>query len=212
MTLETKKLLTFFKTIQGLKEVIRFKNQVFWRDYPFPERYESVADHTWRMAVMLMVMEKHLAQPINLAKALTMALLHDLPEIIAGDASPLGEKGTGEDAHPYNEEAAQKKRDAEEAAAQEIFGQLPEEQGQEFYGLWREYERQDSFEAKLVKAIDRIEGKLQALEYTKGNVYKQHQQFNVTYGNETYSIDPAIEELGMAVVEEFREQFKEYIP
>ena len=36
-------------------------------------------------------------------KALKMALVHDIPEIIAGDASPLGESGTGEDSHSFNE-------------------------------------------------------------------------------------------------------------
>jgi len=210
MKTDYNKLLNFISTLEGLKKIERFKEQVFWREYPFPERFESVADHTWRLAMMLIVIEQHLSEPIDLSKALKMALIHDIPEIITGDKSPLGSDGSGKDSHAYNEVMANQKYEAEKKAAQKIFSKLGDEQGDELYNLWLEYEEQRSFEAKVVKALDKIEAKLQAMEYSKGNVFKKHMEFNVKYGVETYEVDPVIKELGMAVVREFKGKFEEF--
>lgn len=210
MQTEAKKILEFVTALEGLKKIERFKEQIFWKDYPFPKRYESVADHTWRLAVMLIAVEKYLSQPLDLAKALTMALIHDIPEIITGDASPLGTDGTGQDSHAYNAEAAGKKHEAEKLAAKEIFNRLPQPHGDDLYRLWLEYEEQKSFEAQVVKALDKIEGKLQALEYSQGNVFKKHLDFNIKYGVETYDVDPLIQEIGAKLGEEFRQKFKEF--
>ena len=108
-TTESIKIIEFLKTIGGLKDLERFRGQFFWKDYPQQKRYESVADHTWRMAMLLIVSEKYLSDPLDISKALKMALIHDLPEIIAGDLSPLGSDGTGHDSHLYNKELAAKK-------------------------------------------------------------------------------------------------------
>ena len=92
---------------------------------------ESNADHSWRLAMMVVMLEKHLSQPLDFRKAIIMALIHDIPEIIAGDPSPLGSDGTGNDSHAYNKEAARKKFENEDKAAKEIFGKLPKEEGDE---------------------------------------------------------------------------------
>lgn len=211
MKTETEQLLGFVKLMEELKKLERFKDSVFWKEYPFPRRYESVADHTWRVAIMLVVIEKYLSQPIDVAKALKMALIHDIPEIIAGDASPLGTDGTGRDSHAYNAQKAQEKFEAEKKAARKIFDRLPPDQADEFYNLWLEFEAQISFEAKVVKALDRIEGKLQAFEYSGGNLFKEHMKFSLTYGVETYSVDPAIEKLGKLVGKELKTSLKEFV-
>lgn len=210
MEIKASKILEFITTIEGLKKIERFKAQVFWDKYPFPKRYESVADHTWRLAVMLIVVAKQLSKPIDLTKALTMALIHDIPEIITGDASPLGTDGTGKDSHAYNQKVAEERHQAEKEAAKSIFGKLDKEGADELYQLWLEYERQSSFEAKVIKALDRIEGKLQALEYSHGEVTQKNMSFILKYGVETFSIDPVIQELGTKVVEEFKQKFQEH--
>ncbi len=117
--------LKFAQEIEKLKKLERFRGQYFWRDYPFPSRYESVADHTWRLAVMLLIFSQDFQKKIDLQKALTMALIHDIPEILTGDASPLGEDGTGKNSHAYNPQEAEKKHKKEKKAAQSIFGMLP---------------------------------------------------------------------------------------
>ncbi len=210
---QTSKLLAFTRLLQGLKNLERFKGQYYWKEYPQPERYESVADHSWRMAMMLVVIESSLSQPIDFKKAMTMALIHDLPEIIAGDPSPLGSDGTGKDSHAYNAELKAKKYEKEKQAAQEIFGALPEDEKKNLYSLWLEYEGQQSFEGRLVKALDRIEAKLQVLEYTKKDgMYKSHLDFTIAYGSETLDVDASVKAFGSAVVEELQKNYKEFIP
>lgn len=163
---DTTELIKFFHFLQGLKQLERYKDNVFWRDYDWITRWESVADHTWRMAMILVVIEKRLARPIDLAKALKICLVHDLPEIIAGDPSPLGSDGTGRDSHRLNPEVKAKKFQEEEAAARKIFAMLPGSEGDEYYNLWLEYEEQSSYEAKIVKGIDKVEAKLQVIDST----------------------------------------------
>ena len=166
---DIQKIFTFTTYIGKFKKMERFVGQFFWRDYPKIDRYDSNADHTWRMAMLLTIIEPHLSQPIDFKKAMQMLLIHDIPEIIAGDASPLGSDGTGNDSHAYSDEASKIKYEAEKAASLEIFGMLPETQAKELHNLWFEFEAQSCFEAKVVKAIDKFEGKLQASEYRNGS-------------------------------------------
>ena len=98
----------------------------------------------------------------------------------------------------------------EEAAAQEIFAKLPEKKAKEFYDLWLEFEKQECYEAKIVKAIDKLEGKLQAYEYRKGEMFKEHFDFTVAYGIETYQVDPALKEFGDVLRTKFEENYREF--
>lgn len=128
-----------------------------------------------------------------------MLIVHDLAEVVTGDLSPLGTDGTGQDSHLYNKEKAKEKFDGENAAAKKIFGVLPPELAKELYGVWMEYEKQECYEAKIVKAVDKLEGKLQAAEYAKGNMVATHLDFSLKYGMEAIEVDPALAELGEAV-------------
>jgi putative hydrolase of HD superfamily len=87
-------------------------------DVPDPE---SVADHTFRVALMTLLLA-HDDPTVDSGRALVLALCHDLPESIAGDATPFDE--TLEDATvdrsllfrsrpEYSEAADRAKRQAE---------------------------------------------------------------------------------------------------
>ena len=143
-------------------------------------------------------------------KAMKMLLIHDIPEIIAGDASPLGSDGTGKDSHAYSEDASQRKYEAEKAASLEIFGKLPQVQTKELNDLWLEYEKQECFEARVVKAIDTFEGKLQASEYRQGSWFKDHFAWTLAYGKDTFKTDPALQELMEVLALSMRENYTEY--
>lgn len=207
---DIQKIFAFTTYIGQFKKMERFVGQFFWRDYPKIDRYDSNADHTWRMAMILTVIEPHLSQPIDFKKAMRMLLIHDIPEIIAGDASPLGSDGTGNDSHAYNKEAVVQKFESEKSAALEIFNKLPNNQANELYDLWMEYENQDSFEAKIVKAIDKFEGKLQASEYRQGSWFKDHFAWTLAYGTETFKTDPKLQELMDVLAEEMENNYIEY--
>lgn len=202
-----KSYFDFASFVGALKEVERFRGQFYWRDYPARERYDSVADHSWRLALLVAMIEKRLSQPIDLGKALTMALIHDIPEITAGDASPLGTDGTGKDSHAYNADVAAARHKKEYAAAQTIFSKLPNGEGNRLFALWNECEEQTSFEARVIKALDKIEALLQVIRYQNGNLFPEHLDFTIAYALKYADVDPAVRALADHAVNELRTRF-----
>ena len=200
----------FTTFIEKLKRLERFRGQFFWKDYPQRKRYESVADHTWRLAMLVMLFKDKLHRNMNLEKALQITMIHDLSEIITGDDSPMGTDGSGKNTHAYNKEVAKRMALRNQEAAKKIFEMLPRVEAQRFYILWLDYEMQRNFEAKVVKALDKIECMLQVLEYRKGNLFKEHYDFTIKYGLKYAKVDPAIKEFGEFIAEQIRRSFKEF--
>jgi 5'-deoxynucleotidase YfbR-like HD superfamily hydrolase len=196
--------------INQLKFIERFRGQVYWRDYPAPPRWESVADHSWRLAILVLIFANKLSKPLDLEKALKMALIHDIPEIITGDTSPLGESGTGEDSHAYNQAIQADRHNDEKSAAKAIFAKLDPEDGNKLYDLWLEIETLANFEARVVKALDKIEAMSQVLESREGHMFPEHLTFTTKYGSKGASVDPAIEEYAAYIAEQMQNQFKEF--
>ncbi|MEK7615532.1 MAG: HD domain-containing protein [Patescibacteria group bacterium] len=209
---DTEKLYSFATALEGLKKIERWRGQFFWKEYPQPHWYESVADHSWRLTMLVLMMAPRLSQKIDLEKALKMALIHDIAEIITGDESPLGEDGTGKSTHAFDERLAQEKMERETQAVRQLFSQLPESDAKEFYDLWLEAEQKVSFEAKVVKALDKLEATLQALEYSDGVLYKEHFEFSIKYSMKYADVDPAIKSFGDEIVQKMTERFKEFTP
>jgi putative hydrolase of HD superfamily len=154
-----------------LKEINRF-NTTLRRTYTAdPNRFESDAEHSWHLALILLVLEKDLPAPFNLTRALKMALIHDLPEIYAGDT------------YAYDTNGKATKQQRETVAADKLFTLLPPKLEKEFRGLYREYEANKTGEARVVKALDKIQPLIQNL-CSGGKAWKEN---NLTYGDvDTY--------------------------
>lgn len=146
MMSDIKKLLDFFHLSEGLKNELR-------NGYTSRDKKESVADHTWRVSLMVILLSRFLDQEISLEKALKMAIIHDLAEIITGDEPYFLCEGI--------EQLQNKKFQKELLAMQHIKNLLPESIGIELVQLWREYEEGETIEAKFVKAVDKIEAQIQ---------------------------------------------------
>ncbi len=206
------KSLDFIEFAGLLKRVERFKDQTYFRDFGI-ERYESVADHTWRMTLILCLLKDKISTPFDLGKVVTMIAIHDLPEVLTGDLSPLGESGTGKDSHAFNTAKAKDKNQLEESAAEKIFAKLGDSEGGELLEVWQEIEKQETFEARLVKAIDALEGRIQAWQYLKDAPYQttEHHEFNKTYKVDLFKIDPALEEIWNDLLFELENTFKNKI-
>ena len=203
-------LFSFATLMEALKKIERYKGQFYWRDYPQLARYESVADHTWRMSILLVLFADRLQQKIDLEKALKMVILHDVPEIIAGDQSPQGEDGTGKKTSAFDKKLADDRHQKEKQAAKDLFSGLPSDKGDELFSIWESYEKQDSFEAKVVKAIDKLECLLQIWEYRKGHMFKPHHDFNVAYTTPYFKVDPILERFGDLIVQKMTENFRDF--
>ena len=140
---EVRNILDFLKLSERLKLELRHS----WLS---DGRHESVAEHSWQMALMALLMHRHLAVEIDLEKTLKMIVVHDLVEVEAGDVPSFA---TGE---------AKDRKAAREAAAMEsIRRQLPDTTGREIQALWQEYEAKQSNEAKFAGALDKLEVQVQ---------------------------------------------------
>ncbi len=104
-------------------------------------RRENSAEHSWHLAIGLMALAQELPLPIDLHKALVMALIHDVCEIDAGDTPAYGPE------RPDQHEA--ELRCVQRLASGVAFGQ-------QLQDLWLEYEAQVSPESRWVKVLDRL--------------------------------------------------------
>lgn len=133
------KQFDFFREIDKEKFIGR---QTYLTD---ARRKENDAEHAWHMAIMTILLSEYSNEEIDVLKTVTMLLIHDLVEIDAGDT------------YAYDEEGNKTKRAREVAAADRIFGLLPEDQGQKLRELWDEFEEWESAEAKFAHAMDHIQ-------------------------------------------------------
>ena len=108
-------------------------------------RRENDAEHAWHMALMIYLLKEYSNEKIDVAKAMMMALIHDIVEIDAGDTYAYDTKGL----------ETQKEREAQ--AAERIFGLLPEDQKQELQALFEEFERFETPESKFAHAMDNFQ-------------------------------------------------------
>jgi putative hydrolase of HD superfamily len=149
--------LRFIHEIDKLKYILRKTTLI-----NNPDRHENDAEHSWHLCVMALVLQAHAHEPIDLLRVIKMLLIHDIVEIDAGDT------------FFFDPARSPQQSDAEEAAAERIFGMLPAEQKAEFLAIWMEFEQGTSAEAKYAKAIDRIEPVFQNLS-NGGGTWKKHQ-------------------------------------
>jgi putative hydrolase of HD superfamily len=119
------------------------------------KRFESVADHSWHLSMMLLVVSPYINAEIDLFKALKMALIHDLVEAEIGD-TPYGYSAK-------DKKVKAKKKLAEEKEAKKIEKMIGGKFGNEFFQLWLEYEEQKTDEAKVIKALDSLEANYQSI-------------------------------------------------
>ncbi|MGN0165749.1 MAG: HD domain-containing protein [Lachnospiraceae bacterium] len=108
-------------------------------------RKENDAEHAWHMAVMAILLSEYANEEIDILKTVTMILMHDVVEIDAGDT------------YAYDEEGRKTQAEREEAAAKRIYGILPDDQAEKFYGLWREFEERSTPEARFARAMDNVQ-------------------------------------------------------
>lgn len=133
------------KQIAFIKEIDKVKN-IFRQTYLADgTRKENDAEHSWHIALMVVLLKEYVSEDVDVAKVMTMVLIHDLVEIDAGDT------------YAYDSEGAKSKREREVKAADRIFGILPEDQGMYFRELWEEFEAYETPDAKYAHLLDNFQ-------------------------------------------------------
>ena len=135
----------FEKQLQFILEIDKEKNILRQTHLSGLGRRENDAEHAWHMAVMIWLLREYSNEEFDLAKAMMMALIHDIVEIDAGDTYAYDAQGL----------ATQKER--EEKAAERIFGLLPDEQREELRGLFEEFETYATPEARFAHTMDNLQ-------------------------------------------------------
>ena len=125
-------------------------------------RQENDAEHAWHMAMMIYLLKEYANEPIDLAKTMMMALIHDIVEIDAGDT------------YAYDENAMASQAERERLAAERIFGMLPDDQRDELRGLFEEFEAVETPEAKFARTMDNLQP-LMLNNSNDGGDWKEHQ-------------------------------------
>ena len=115
---------------------------------------ESVADHTFRVALLALVLADE--RGLDSLKAVRMALLHDLAEVETGDLTP-----TQKDA------ALEVNKRSENQAMMRLFEKLPESIRGTYLSAWREFSEASTEVARLVMDADKLEMVMQASEYQR---------------------------------------------
>jgi len=124
-------------------------------------RRENDAEHAWHMAIMIYLLKEYANEEIDVAKAMMMALIHDIVEIDAGDT------------YAYDTAGLETQKDREEKAAERIFGMLPEDQKAELKSLFEEFEEYETPEAKFARAMDNFQPLL-LNDSNDGGDWKEH--------------------------------------
>ncbi|MCI7205713.1 MAG: HD domain-containing protein [Clostridium sp.] len=180
------KVIRFIKEIENLKSVTR----TAWTK---TGRRESTAEHSWRLAMLLMVLSDDF-KDLDIDKAIKMSLVHDLGELYDGDISAKLQNDNDN------------KAEMEEKAMRRMLTILPENLAENIYDLWKEYNECSTKEAKLVKAMDKLET---IVQHNQGNNPEDFDyEFNLQYGKQYFMDNEILEYMRYIIDEDTKESVK----
>lgn len=124
-------------------------------------RKENDAEHSWHLALMVLLLSEYANENIDVLKTMSMVLIHDMVEIDAGDT------------YAFDSVGAASKEERELKAANRIFNILPKDQAEYFRKLWDEFEEGKTMESKFANALDKIQPIL-LHKLTDGKSWREH--------------------------------------
>lgn len=130
-------ILEFLRQAERLKNVLR-------TSWTSGGQQESTASHTWRLCLMALVLGEQFPG-IDQGKLLKLCIVHDLGEAIHGDIPAIYQDANAPKAHQ------------ERVDLLTLVAPLPEATKQMIVELWDEYEAAATPEAKVAKALDKLE-------------------------------------------------------
>lgn len=178
--MEAQKLLDVLSVAERLKDATR-------HCYTSSGRHESVAEHSWRAALMAYFLKDEFPDA-DMDKVIKMCLIHDLGEAFTGDI-PTFEKTKADE-------------ETEDALLSEWVASLPEEFSGEMSELFQEMGERQTVEAKIFKAIDGLEALIQHNESSLETWIPHEYELNVTYADDKVAFSPYLKELRQVIREE----------
>ena len=168
-------LLAILAQAAKLKTVYRH----CWTD---GERRESVADHSWRTALLAMLLSgEEEFRDADMDRVIRMCLIHDLGESFTGDIPAFEKSGGAEH--------------AEMKLFEDWIRGFPEPQRDEWLGLLTEMNALETREARIYKALDKLEALIAHDESDLATWLPLEYDLQLTYGRENVTFSPTLQEL-----------------
>ena len=133
-------------------------------------RTESVAEHSWRISLMAFLL-RHEFPELNMDKVVDMCLIPDLGECFTGDIPTFLKTDTD--------------RETEDSLLDRWVKSLPAEISADLTALYREMDEQKTMEAKVYKAMDKLEAVIQHNESPLSTWSDNEYELNKTYAFDT---------------------------
>ena len=156
IALASKKIIGFMDTVEKLCHVKRYTLMQNGEN-------ERDSDHIMKLSFLAMMIAPYLKKPLDTAKMFELVLVHDLVEADAGDVPVFDQM--------KNPDLKAEKKKRELAAIERYRAMLPAPLGDKVYDLFMEYEKKETFEARLVRALDKFEGNIQCNKENFGARY-----------------------------------------
>lgn len=184
-----------FLDIMHRAEMLKNNTRHSWTSQ---DRHESVAEHSWRLAFMVLMYSHELKKEFpeaDIDKVLRMCIIHDLGEAFTGDIPSF-----------Y-------KTDADSVKESDIlldwFRSMPAPFDTELPALWEEMEALGTTEARIYKAFDKIEAVVQHDEAKLSTWLPLEHELQLTYGAENMKFSKTIQKLRDVIDEETRKKIAE---
>ena len=147
-------------------------------------RPESVAEHSWRTALMAMLTANAFPEA-DIDKVIRMCLIHDLGEAFTGDIPS------------FDKTEADSK--TEELALRQWVQTFPSPEREEWLALYEEMEAQQTQEARIYKALDKLEAVIQHDESDVSTWLPLEYDLQLEYGRENVQFSPYLQQLKMEI-------------
>ena len=182
--MDSRVFLDFLKIAERLKCNTR-------HSYTSSGRHESVAEHSWRLTMMAYFMQDEFPEA-DIDKVIKMCIFHDMGEAITGDI-PAFEKTTADSEH-------------ENSVMDETAGHFARAVQNRFERTVAEMEALETLEAKIYKALDKLEALIQHNEADLSTWIPLEYDLQMTYGTKECSFSEYMKSLRDMVREDSRKK------
>lgn len=177
-------LLAVLHTAEKLKDTTR-------HCYTSGGRHESVAEHSWRASLMAFLLRDEFPDA-DMDKVSRMCLIHDLGECFTGDIPSFLKSGGDEE--------------RERSALETWVASLPAPYSVELKTLYAEMDALETDEARLYKALDKLEAVIQHNESNIATWLPREYELNLTYADENVAFSDYLKRLREEVRRETRDK------
>lgn len=184
--MDNKEIIKILKTASQLKQNTR-------HSWLANGRRESVAEHCWRLSIFAYFMKDEFPD-VDIDKVIKMCLFHDMGEAFTGDIPSFLKSEVDEE--------------KESSVLNEWVMSLPSPYKDELSNIYKEIEEQRTQEAKLFKALDKLEAAISHNEADLSTWIELEYELNPVYGKEESQFSQYTKELQNQVYNDSIEKIK----